>query len=204
MPDDRPRLVVTLPDGAEALLSPLGPDDRELLKDGLDHLSLESRYNRFGQGRSALSEAELDYLVGVDQADHVAWGVAIDGEGAGVGRYIRTDDDCAEIAVTVLDEFQRRGLGRLLFEALAAVARADGVTEFCFQVEPDNDAVNEMIRGVEVTLDEPGRVLLGRVAIADLDVTPRDGDYVRIIEEVRAAAGLSSLRRPGPDRATES
>lgn len=187
LPDDRPRLAFTLDDGAEALLSPLGADDRLLLVEGLDELSIESRYNRFGQGLSRLSETELNYLSDVDQHNHVAWGAAVDGEGAGVGRYIRVADlGCAEIAVTVLDRFQGRGLGRLLFEGLAAVARFDGISALCFEVVPGNVAVNRMIEGLEVKLDQSGSALLGRVSVAEIPAGPAERDFVEVMIATRA------------------
>lgn len=187
--DDRPRLEIEMADGAMALLSPLGPDDRALLRQGLDLLSIESRYNRFGQG-VGLTDSEIDYLAFVDQQDHVAWGVAVDGEGAGVGRYILSEwPGCAEIAVTVLDEYQRRGLGRLLFDALVAVARHDGVEEFCFEVLADNEAVNRMIRGIDVHLDESESVLIGRVSLDDITVGPFDDELVEVIERAREELG---------------
>ena len=68
-----------------------------------------------------MSAAELAYLVDVDHKDHEAI-IAIDpssGEALGVARYIRSKDDAqvAEVAVTVADDWQRRGLGRALLTA---------------------------------------------------------------------------------------
>lgn len=185
--DDRPRLEIELSDGARALLSPLAVDDRMLLVEGLSELSPESVYSRFGQGRGSLTEAELDYLADVDLRDHVAWGVAIEGDGAGVGRYIVVEDrSCAELAVTVLDQFQRRGLGTLLFRALTAVARADGIDEFCFEFVPDNLPVQRIVRGLDLVLDDSGTALLGRVSLAEIPQSELDADFVRVIEEARA------------------
>lgn len=187
LPRDRPQLTVDLADGSTALLSPLGPEDKILLVEGLEELSIESRYNRFGYGRAGLTASELEYLSDVDQHDHVAWGVALDGDGAGVGRYVRLDeDDCADIAVTVLDRFQRRGLGRLLFETLVAVARADGIRELCFEFAPGNIAVERMIRGIEVELDESGSALLGRISVEEVPVSRIEEAVLSVMTEARA------------------
>lgn len=186
LPSDRPQLPVALPDGAEALLSPLGPEDRILLVAGLEELSVQSRYNRFGHGRASLTASELEYLADIDQHDHVAWGIAVAGEGAGVGRYIRLEDtECAEIAVTVLDRFQRRGLGTLLFQALTAVARADGVEEFVFEVSPENEPVKRMTHGMDVRLDESGSELLGRISLEDIPVSPLEAQFVEVMVRAR-------------------
>lgn len=186
LPDDRPRVSIVLSDGAEGILSPLQEDDRALLIAGLDELSVQSRFQRFGQGRSRLSESELDYLSFIDQRNHVAWVAAIGDEGAGVGRYIRLDEpECAEIAVTVLDRFQSRGLGSLLFEALSSVARADGVSEFCFEVVPGNLAAERMIDGLDVVLDESDSALLGRVGLGDIPISPHHDEFVALMARVR-------------------
>ncbi len=77
------------------MLRPLLKADRRFIEGGLEELSVESRYARFGQGVGRLSRRELDYLSDVDQRSHVAWGAAVDRRVAGVGRYIVTDDGCA-------------------------------------------------------------------------------------------------------------
>lgn len=186
LPEDRPQVETNLADGANALLSPLASGDRLLLVEGLAELSIESRYARFGQGVGSLTEAELEYLSNIDLRNHVAWGGAIDGEGAGVGRYIRSDDGVrAEIAVTVLDRYQGRGLGTLLFSALTAVAKADGISEFCFEFVPENVAVRRMVRGLDIELDESGSALVGSVSLEDVPPHELDEEFVSVMEEAR-------------------
>lgn len=186
LPEDRPRLELQLPDGAMALLSPLVAGDRLLLVEGLAELSIESRYKRFGQGVGSLTQAELDYLSNIDLQNHVAWGGAIDGEGAGVGRYIRLDDaDSAEIAVTVLDRYQRRGLGNLLFRALTAIARADGISEFQFEFVPENVPVRRMVGGLDIDLDESGSALIGRVSLDDIPLHEHEEEFLSVMADAR-------------------
>jgi GNAT superfamily N-acetyltransferase len=187
---DRPRLTITIGDGSEVTLSPLQPEDRSLLVDGLEQLSPESRFTRFGQGLGHLTQAELDYLSNVDQKTHVAWGASIDEESAGVGRYICLDKDgVAEIAVTVIDDYQRRGLGTLLFQALAAVARHDGVLLFRFEVVPGNEAMERMTRGIEMELDEGEGLVVGLFPVADVPPHPYEAEMVEVIQAARAALG---------------
>jgi GNAT superfamily N-acetyltransferase len=184
--EDRPRLTVRLRDGSEALLSPLTAEDGDLLEEGLDHLSIESRFARFGQGLSHLSHSEVEYLTNVDQRDHVAWGAIVDDEIAGAGRYIRIPTaGCAEIAVTVIDEFQRRGLGMLLLEALAAVARVDGVESFCFEIVPDNLPVRHILKRLEVPLTESQGLLEGRIALTDIWRASHEDEMVSVMNETR-------------------
>jgi GNAT superfamily N-acetyltransferase len=184
IPADRPKYELPLKDGAILTLSPVLKTDREFFERGIEELSLESRFSRFGQGVSNLTRQELDYLTDVDQRHHVAWGAAIHEEVAGVGRYI-VDEGCAEIAITVLDAMQRRGVGRALFETLTAVARADGVKEFCFEARADNQAVMSLVRGIEISPLVSDGMIERRIRISSLPTTPHDEAMVGVVEEVR-------------------
>lgn len=185
-PDDRPRITVTLRDGSTALLSPLMAGDRDLLLEGLAGLSPESRYARFGEGRGGFTAAELDYLADVDQRNHVAWGALVDDHVAGVGRYIvDPDEGCAEIAITVIDRFQGRGLARVLFEVLAAVAKGDEVDEFCFSVRPDNEPVLRILQGIDTTLDPEKELVVGRVPLGDVPAASNDEAFREVMARVR-------------------
>ena len=191
LPDGRPRLEIELPDGGLAVMSPIIASDREFFQKGLNELSLESRFSRFGSGRGHLSEKELDYLTRVDQRRHVALGVALGDEVAGVGRYI-VKDSGAEVAITVIDRFQRRGLGRALFEALVAVARHDGIHEVQFETQSDNEAVVSMLNVIDIDPLVSDGVVEKRIRISDLPTSSADDDYVGLIEELRAQRASGS------------
>jgi GNAT superfamily N-acetyltransferase len=121
----------------------------------------------------------------VDQVTHVAWGALIDDVPAGVGRYILGEDGVAEIAVTVVDEFQRRGLGRALFDALVASARASGIEELRFSIQPWNRDVVRMFPGVDVILDEHDGMLTGRVDVAGVPGSAHEHEYVELLHLCR-------------------
>jgi GNAT superfamily N-acetyltransferase len=187
IPEDRPRLELELADGSNVWLAPLAPEDRSYLVTGLEEMSLESRFSRFGQGRRRLSEREWDYLTNVDQRRHVAWVAVVEGRGAGVGRYILTEDDpCAEVAVTVLDEYQRRGVGTLLFQALLAVARSDGVEELCFEVLPSNRRVRKILAQVNAAMTEVDGLIEGRIVTGDLTRAPLETEVMCIMDAYRS------------------
>ncbi len=136
------RRTITLRDGARVTLRPIAPEDKPLVAASFERLSEQSRYRRFFTTKNELSAAELAYLVDVDHKDHEAI-IAIDrssGEALGVARYIRSGDDAevAEVAVTVADDWQRRGLGRALLNRLAYRARREGVRRFSAFVQGDN------------------------------------------------------------------
>jgi acetyltransferase len=193
IPADRPKHEVPVKDGAIVTLSPILKTDREFFQKGIEELSLESRFSRFGQGVSSLSDYELDYLTDVDQRHHVAWGAAIGDDVAGVGRYIvESDGRSAEVAVTVLDSMQRQGVGRALFEALVAVARADGLHEFCFEALADNEAVMSLVREIEIAPLVSDGLLERRIRISAIPTSDHDAELVAVIDDVRAPEA------PGP------
>jgi GNAT superfamily N-acetyltransferase len=123
-------------------LRPIAPEDKPLLAAIFERLSEESRYRRFFTTKNELSPADLDYLVDVDHSDHGAI-IAIDplsGKALGVARYIRSKGhaEVAEVAVTVADDWQGRGLGRALLDRLTYRARREGVRRFSALVQGDN------------------------------------------------------------------
>jgi RimJ/RimL family protein N-acetyltransferase len=125
-------ITILLADGSAVLVRPISRADRTRLQEALARLSPASRYRRFLTERDDFSERELDYLTDVDHHDHEAL-VALDaatGEAVGVARYIRTGSRTAEVAVTVADAWQGRGLGSRLTHLLALRARQVGIRSF--------------------------------------------------------------------------
>jgi GNAT superfamily N-acetyltransferase len=182
---DQDVIQVTLRDGSVAEMRPLNPGDKELLVEGLREMSPQSRLARFGSGIAGFSAAELRYLTDVNQVSHVAWGATIDDEPAGVGRYIVDGSADAEIAIGIVDRFQRRGLGRALFEALAASARAAGIETFHFAIEPWNRIVLRMLAGIEVVEDEADGLLIGRISVSEIPEGPREAEFVALLDRDR-------------------
>lgn len=89
---------------------------------------------------------------GVDGVEHVALVLVAlprkgDEEVIGLGRLIRHPDrpTAADVAVTVLDEWQGRGAATVLLDALTQ-RRPEGVTELITQVASDNPASLAMLR----------------------------------------------------------
>ncbi len=154
-------MVLPLADGGRILVRPIVPSDRAELAEAVTKLSPRSRRLRFFQGKDELSDEELRYLTDIDYHDHFAW-VARDPDadgqpGVGVARYVRLpgDGDVAEPAVTVLDDYQHRGIGSLLFALLAAAAVDNGIRRFRGYVLDDNLALLESL-DADIRHEEPG------------------------------------------------
>jgi len=143
----------TLTDGSRVRIRQGHRSDRELLVRGFERLSPESRYRRFLVPITELTDEMVRYLTEVDHHDHEAI-IALDedtGEGVGVARYVRSHDrpDVAELAVTVVDDWQGKGLGTLLVEVLSARARAEGIVRFSALMLARNDEMMDLLKRLE-------------------------------------------------------
>jgi RimJ/RimL family protein N-acetyltransferase len=125
-------LPVTLRDGSRIRIRQLHRADRDLWLRGFERLSPESRYRRFLSPVARPGARLVRWLTELDHHDHEAV-VALDertGEGIGVARCVRDRErpDAAELALTVIDEWQGRGVGTELLKVLCARARDEGIT----------------------------------------------------------------------------
>ena len=142
-------------------IRPIAPEDKQVLAKGFERLSDESRYRRFLAPHGSLSDTELRYFTEVDHHDHEAL-VAIDpetGQGVGIARYIRskTDPKSAELAIAVVDYWQRMGVGTSLATALSERAQHEGITVFTGLVLADNQLMLNLARDLgEVRIDRQG------------------------------------------------
>ena len=149
-----------LKDGSTVHLRPIRPDDADGLADLVARMSRESIYHRFFRVRTRLTDAELEAFTVLDYRDRMAFVVeaAEEPEGgrrlAGVGRYERTlpGGDAAEVAFSVADEFQGRGVATRILEYLTAYARIHGITAFEAYVMADNHAMIRVFRGAGFTM----------------------------------------------------
>ena len=158
--EDRPengRIVIDpaghlrLRDGTNVALRPFGPGDGGLVVAGFGRMSPQSRYRRFLSPVPRLTDSMLAFLTSVDGADHRAWGALVDestGEiGAGVVRWVRTTADpaVADLAVTMIDDYQGRGLGGLLLDVGVLDAFAFGIERFEGLVLGENISSRRML-----------------------------------------------------------
>jgi RimJ/RimL family protein N-acetyltransferase len=149
-----------LPDGAQILIRPIRADDKRFLEDGLRQLSDESVHRRFLSPKRSFSRAELRYLTEVDGRDHVALVAEYPGEPVrrviAVGRFVRwpADRGAAEVAITVADDWQRRGVGSLFADLLAAEARDGGIRRFTATMASNNVAAHKLMERLTRHLEE--------------------------------------------------
>jgi RimJ/RimL family protein N-acetyltransferase len=188
---------VQLRNGAVITIRAIQPGDAELITRGFARLSEESRRRRFLTPIDHLDDARLAYLTQIDHRDHEALGaLGPNGEPLGVARYVRRIDDpqTAEVAVAVVDDWQRLGVATALLLRLVERARANGIERFDAAVLPEN------LQAVEL-LDATGAVKAGdgspRLLEFEVDLTDAEHVKGRAREILRhAALRLFSLAQP--------
>lgn len=184
---------VLLRDGSRIRVRPGRPSDRDRLLRGFARLSPESRYRRFLAATPQLSDETVRYLTEIDHHDHEAI-AAFDeetGEGVGVARYVRREDrpEVAEVAVTVIDDWQGKGVATLLLEVLAGRARAEGVTRFSAIVLSSNQEIMDVIESLapaQVVSREGGTTEI-EVPIPEAGLSPPLRKLLRIAAEATAS-----------------
>ena len=153
-----PEIHVHLPDGTPVCLRRISASDEALMREGIRQLSPRSRYLRFFTGGASPPDWVIDRLLDADGHRHLAWG-ALDmsddphetsGPAIGAVHAFRSEDTsgCAEFSVAVLDEWQGRGVARLLTAVLLLEAQQQGID--CFQAETlrENDDAVEFITSI--------------------------------------------------------
>lgn len=144
--------TLELSGGQKVRVRPIAPEDEPLLHEAVANMSERSVYFRFFSPLKRMPDAMAHRLAVVDYHDRFA----IVGSGnrpngkeriLGVARYDRVaGTDVAEVAVAVIDEFQRRGLGRALLTILAKVARKQDIKTFSLIVLPENQQMLGLLR----------------------------------------------------------
>ena len=158
----------TLRDGTRVLIRPIHVRDVEMERRFIEALSPVSRRFRFLESMHSPSDALLKQLIDIDHETDAAYvAVIVDGTKEleiGVARFSATADakDC-EFAITVGDEWQRRGLGSLLMNYLVEAAHARGIRRLHSSDATDNDAMRKFAAHLhlrhERDPDDAGQVL---------------------------------------------
>ncbi len=152
LPGSLPRPEVAwqeaLSDGTQVTIRALQPADKELERRFIRGLSPQSRRFRFFETMATPSESLLAQLMALDPLRDTAY-LALVGTGAeaheiGVARFSAEagEPEC-EFAVTVADEWQRKGLGTALMAHLISAARARGIHAMHSSDSSDNDSMRQ-------------------------------------------------------------
>src|SRR6266704_3364275 len=144
--------TIEVRDGTKLHLRPIVAEDEALLHEAVAAMSERTVYFRFFSPIKRMSDALAHRLAVVDYNDRFAIVATPHKPGSrerivGVARYDRaTQTDIAEVAVAVIDEFQRRGLGSVLLAELARVGKTHGISTFQLIVLPENREMLGLLR----------------------------------------------------------
>jgi GNAT superfamily N-acetyltransferase len=148
-------------DGTDLLVRPILVSDGDGIERMFRRLSRKSIYFRFFSPIARIPPTMLARLTDVDHLRRDAL-VALEGdEIVAVARYDAARNDNgedvatrdAEIAVTVVDAWQRRGLGHRLLQRLEELAERRGYDAFVARMLPDNRAALELVHKLDPDVD---------------------------------------------------
>jgi hypothetical protein len=129
--------------GMEIRFRPIKPSDERLLREFFYSHSPETIYQRYHMPLKSLSPQQVQHLCTLDYDRQIALiGLVSSGEAekiVAVGRYeLDPSTGLAEVAFTVHDDLQARGIGTWLMKRLVEVAQARGVRGFVGSVLAGN------------------------------------------------------------------
>ena len=142
----------TLRDGTTVTIRAVRSDDAVRLEQAFVGLDAESVYTRFFTPKRGLTSAELARVAAIDFIGHVMLvatvGTGVDERIVAAATYIGQDEGkppgTAEVAFTVEEDYQGRGLASRLLGHLVAIARQNGIRRFVAEVLPENRAMRKV------------------------------------------------------------
>lgn len=132
----------------------LEKSDQEIFIAGFKKLSTASVYHRFFGFIKELSKKQLEDLFHTDKKNHVAW-TAFDMKddelvGVGVGRFKRSaiNPSEAELALTVIDDYQAKGVGSVLLAIMYYLASKLEIDVFTAIILADNSKLIQRFKSI--------------------------------------------------------
>lgn len=138
--------AITLKDGTHAFMRPLKLTDEPILRELFYKLSPESVRHRFFQSLRAMPHQKLQEMLRIDyEADMallVLTGPGENAEAIGIAHYLNDPrTNFAEAAFLVRDDWHGKGIGTIMMNALADLARKHGIAGFTADVLSDNQGM---------------------------------------------------------------
>jgi len=129
-------------------LATLEESDSGLVGQMFRRLSAQSIYWRFF---SPISRPDLlqQSVRQLDHRDREAVGAVVRGQLVGIAQYVRRPGDSqAQLAIVIVDDWQRQGLGTRMVAALAHRALKEGIDSFAVDIQGDNYAALRLFKRV--------------------------------------------------------
>jgi acetyltransferase len=151
------------------------PDDQPFITEAIRTASRETLLHRFFSPIRSVSPDMLRQMLSIDRTKETCIvGVAEESGDARIvcgARYVKLPRaEAAEFAITVHDDFQRRGLGTFLLRLLAGLARAEGIRQFEADVMDSNQKMMNLFR--KATTSRRGWQRMGDIHHVVLELSP--------------------------------
>lgn len=181
-------------DGGVIRLRPLASEDGERLLDLAGRLSDESLYHRFFRPFRPRTDEDVAPFLDLDYRERFALVAELDRAIVAVGRYmLDLDRDSAEVAFVVEDRHQLRGIGTLLLEHLAAIARSNGISRFHAATLYDNEKMLRVFADAGYTVH---RTLDQGVWTVDFSLDDSATPAIEAREQLAEAASVRRVLAP--------
>jgi succinyl-CoA synthetase alpha subunit/RimJ/RimL family protein N-acetyltransferase len=187
---------VILRDGSTLRLRAPLAEDADAVLEFFTALSERSRYLRF-HGFPAMSPKLVAPFLAPDWEERGALAGWLEGRMVALANFVRLRDPRrAEVAFTVADEYQGRGIGTRLLEQLAAHAADAGIEQFIAEVMPENRSMLVVFRdaGFDVSRELEGGSVEVRFPIAP---TEHYREQVAERNHLAVRASLQPFFEPG-------
>lgn len=135
------------------------PDHQKKIAEGFHNLSPASVRFRFLGSKNDFSKDELQYLTTIDGVNHFALGLEEErypGRGIGIIRMVRSPrEPCqSEVAITIIDDYQKMGIGTFLLRLLILAALERDIHELSFTFMPANEGIQRLIHKMDMPISE--------------------------------------------------
>lgn len=166
-------MFIRASDGTQLYVRHVKPTDKDLIANAWLQLSPETQQKRFLGAKPYLTKSDLRYLTEIDGHDHVALiAVRLDDPCrlVAVARFVRLKEDpeAAEVAVTVVDSMQGKGIGKKLGVLLADEARGRGIKRLTASILAENQPALRLMAAMTDRLDGRRAEYGVREVVADL------------------------------------
>ena len=180
-----------LSDGRVALVRRLTPADTEAVRRLHQALPERDTYLRFFTLRPPRLDTLAEHITAED-VRHATLGAYVDGVLTGVATYeVVADPDEAEVALAVDHQQQAHGVGTLLLEHLASLARRHGIRRFTADVLAENAGMLRVFHDFGL----PCEVARGGPEVRVVLPLNPDDHYLDTVTEREIRADIASLTR---------
>ncbi len=177
-------------DGTQAQIREVHPADRAAVLRLHAEMSPESLYLRFFSLSQGIGAEVANRICRPPGSGHGAVAAWVAGELVGVASYETVGDEgVAEVGLVVADRMHGRGVGTLLLEHLASLARTRGVRAFYADTLAQNHAVQRLFADAGLAFQ---RHSADGVVELTIPLTP-DDHYLDAVGERERTADLKSL-----------